>query len=199
MVKNAKPDFNTVIVTPVFRLSYPHIWEPQFNQLAKRNEYSIQMLFEKATAKASLAEMVKLVNSLVFWKWGSIDKNEIRRPFIDGDTKKDYAGVIYAEKNPAYKGMIIVKSWSKQAPGIVDATGKHPILQQDEVYGGCYCKALVNIYAYDQAGNKGISIGLNGLQKVRDGEPFGNRVRAEDAFSPVEGEASMADDNSMFG
>ncbi len=196
-MKNAKPDFTTVIITPVFRLSYPHVWEPVFNQLAKREEYSIQMLFDKKE-KAGLNAMAALVGELIAWKgWGK----EARKPFIDGDTKKDSAGVLYSEKNPCNKGMIILRSWSKQAPGVVDPTGKHPITQHDEIYGGCYCKAQLNAYAYEQAGNKGVSFGLLHLQKVKDGEPFGNRTRAEDAFAPVEnaGEIESSSDESMFG
>ena len=196
-MKNAKPDFTTVIITPVFRLSYPHVWEPVFNQLAKREEYSIQMLFDKKE-KAGLNAMAALVGELIAWKgWGK----EARKPFIDGDTKKDSAGVLYSEKNPCNKGMIILRSWSKQAPGVVDPTGKHPITQHDEIYGGCYCKAQLNAYAYEQAGNRGVSFGLLHLQKVKDGEPFGNRTRAEDAFAPVEnaGEIESSSDESMFG
>lgn len=196
-MKNAKPDFTTVIITPVFRLSYPHVWEPVFNQLAKREEYSIQMLFDKKE-KAELNAMAALVGELIAWKgWGK----EARKPFIDGDTKKDSAGVLYSEKNPCNKGMIILRSWSKQAPGVLDPTGKHPITQHDEIYGGCYCRAQLNAYAYEQAGNKGVSFGLLHLQKVKDGEPFGNRTRAEDAFAPVEnaGEIESSSDESMFG
>lgn len=194
-MKNEKPDFNTVIITPVFRLSYPHVWEPVFNQLAKREEYSIQMLFDKATAKTGMAEMAKLVNQLIAWKkWGP----EAKKPFIDGDTKRDSQGVLIAEKNPCNKGMIIVRSWSKQAPGIVDPSGKHPITQQDEIYGGCYCKAQLNAYAYDQAGNRGVSFGLLHIQKVKDGESFGTRTRAEDAFAPVEGASESSADDPMF-
>ena len=196
-MKNEKPAFSTVIITPVFRLSYPNVWEPKMNQLAKREQYDIQMLFDKATAKSDLAPMVKLVNDLIAFKgWqGQV----VRKPFVDGDTKKDGAGVLYTEKNPAYKGMILVSSWTKQAPGIVDPTGKHPITQHDEIYGGCYCRAQLNAYAYDQAGNKGISFGLIHIQKIKDGQPFGTRGRAEDAFSPVESAGEVASDNEMFG
>ena len=197
-MKNAKPDFNTVIITPVFRLSYPHVWDPVFNQLAKREEYSIQMLFDKKE-KAALAPLVKLVQDLIDWKgWAG---QGARKPFIDGNTKKDSAGVLIAEKNPCNKGQIIIRSWSKQAPGIVDSTGKHPITQKDEVYGGCYCRAQLNAYAYEQAGNKGVSFGLLHIQKIKDGEPFGTRTRVEDAFTPVEdeGNAEVTTDDSMFG
>jgi len=195
-MKNKKPDFNTIVITPVFRLSYPHVWEAKFNQLAKRDEFTIDMLFAKAE-KGALSEMAKIVNDLIAWRWGSSEG--IRKPFIDGDTKKDTAGVLWCEKNPVFKGMIIVHSWSKQAPGIVDCTGKHPITQHDEIYGGCYCKAQLNAYPYEQAGQKGVNFGLLHIQKIKDGEPFGNRTRAEDAFSPVENAGAETSDDSMFG
>lgn len=113
---------------------------------------------------------------------------------------KNSAGELLKEKNPALAGSIVLSSWSKLAPGVMDSTGKNPITQHDEIYGGCYCRAQLNGYAYEKGQNKGVSFGLLHLQKIKDGEAFGNRTRAEDAFTPVEGEsASQAEDtNSMF-
>ena len=199
--KQAKPEFKTVIITPVFRLSYPNIWQPKFNQLAKREQYDIQMLFDKVTNKEALLPMVKLMNDLAVWKWGSKPAG-FQNPFKDGDTKRDSAGVLWTEKNPAFKGMIILGSWSKMPPGVMDATGKHPITVHEEVYGGCYARAQLNAYAYEQGANKGVSFGLLHIQKVKDGDPFGNRTRPEDAFAPVAGAESQAEQtqsvDSMF-
>ena len=55
------------------------------------------------------------------------------------------------------------------------------------------------MYAYEKMGNAGVSIGLNNLQLVRDGEPFSGRRKAEEAFSAIEGadgekDASQIDD-----
>ena len=194
---NKGPEFDTKIITPTFRLSYPHVWKATFNQLAKREEFSIQMLFDKKTDKTALQPMVALVNKMKEWK-GWSKAVGIRSPFIDGDGV-NAKGEPWVVKNPSVAGMIFVRSWSKNQPGIVDLTGKHPITQEDEIYGGCYCRAQVNAYAYDQAGQKGINFGLVHIQKIKDGQPFGNRTKAEDAFAPVEGEVSTADDNSMFG
>lgn len=193
--KTAKPEFKTVIITPVFRLSYPNIWAPKFNQLAKREQYDIQMLFDKVTTKEALMPMVKLMNDLAIWKWGKKPEN-FMNPFKDGDTKKDSTGALLSEKNPAFKGMIILGSWSKMPPGVMDPTGKHPITVKEEIYGGCYCRAQLNAYAYEQGQNRGVSFGLLHVQKVKDGDAFGNRSRPEDAFSPVEGASvSQAEDN----
>ena len=41
-------------------------------------------------------------------------------------------------------------------------------------------------FTYDTKGNKGVSFGLNNVQKVKDDEPLGNFSRAEDDFDEVE-------------
>ena len=72
------------------------------------------------------------------------------------------------------------------------------ILDQSEVYSGCYARANISFYAYNTNGNKGIACGLNAIQKIRDGEPLGGtRVSVEDAF----GDDFVEDDNldDMFG
>lgn len=179
--------FKTEIVTPLFRLSYPHIWEPRVNQLNKRLQFEIQMMFPK-DKKADLDAMVALAKKLQIHTFGS--EQNIKQPsFKDGDKLID--------KNPAFKGMILLNAWSKFAPVIKGPDGKTNIdpLQKDEVYGGCWCKALLNCYAYLQP-NKGVTFGLMAIQKVRDGEKLGNRKNIDDAFAPVEGVESLAEETS---
>ena len=60
---------------------------------------------------------------------------------------------------------------SNNKPVIVDAT-KAPITEPEEVYSGCYGRAIINFYIYDTAGNKGVTAGLNGIMKLGDGEPL---------------------------
>lgn len=43
----------------------------------------------------------------------------------------------------------------------------------------------VNFFPYNSNGKKGIGCGLNGVQKIGDGEPLSGRVTAEEAFKPV--------------
>lgn len=176
-----------LIITPTFRVSYPAVFESRHNELAKRDEFSIVMLFDKKTAKTDLVAMKLLCKNVAAEKWPKGVPASLKNPFRDGDIEKP--------DNPSYAGIIFVKAWSKYMPGLVNAK-KEPIINQDEFYGGCYARAQLNAYAYDKAGNCGISFGLMHVQKVRDGEPFGTRTRAEDAFAPVEGEESVAEEVS---
>ena len=76
---------------------------------------------------------------------------------------------------------------SKQAPQIVDRQVQ-PILDQSEVYSGCYGRVSITFYAYNSNGNKGIAAGLGNVQKLRDGEPLGSRANAKDEFEAVDAE-----------
>lgn len=177
-----------LIITPTFRVSYPAVFEARRNDLAKRDEFTITMLFDKKTSKTDLVAMKALCKAVAEEKWG-VGKVPagLKNPFRDGDLEKP--------DNPSFAGVLFVKAWSKYMPGLVNQK-REPIINQDEFYGGCYARAQLNAYAYDQAGNRGISFGLQHIQKVKDGEPFGSRTRAEDAFSPVDG---TSDDSPASG
>ena len=68
------------------------------------------------------------------------------------------------------------------------------ITDPDEVYCGCKVRATLSVFAYDKAGNRGISFGLNNVQKLGDGERLDGRLRAEDDFEALENNASEIDD-----
>ena len=197
--KAPRPDFETRIITPTFRLSYPHLFERHYNELANREQYDIVMLFDKKD-KAGLKPMYDLMAQVAKFRFGANTKG-LKNPLKDGDTATNQAGELIKDKNPSYEGMFVLSSWSKNQPGVV-SNKNQIILDHDEVYGGCYCKAQLNCYAYETAGNRGISFGLLHVQKIKDGDPFGSRTKPEDAFAPISGNDSAAedvqDDNGMF-
>ena len=63
-----------------------------------------------------------------------------------------------------------------------------PILDQSEVYSGCYGAISVTFYGYNSNGNRGIAAGLGNIQKLKDGDPLGGRANAADEFESVENE-----------
>ncbi len=189
--KQPRPDFTTTIITPVFRLSYPHLFEKHHNEMAKRDQYDLVMLFDKKD-KAALKPMYDLMAQVARFRFGANTKG-LKNPFKDGDTSTNQAGELVSDKNPSYVGQMVLSSWSKNQPGVV-SNKNQIILDHDEIYGGCYCKAQLNCYAYETAGNRGISFGLLHVQKIKDGDPFGSRTKPEDAFAPVAGTESMAED-----
>ena len=82
---------------------------------------------------------------------------------------------------------------SKNQPQIVDKQVQ-PILDQSEVYSGCYGRVSVNFYAFNSNGNKGIACGLGNIQKIRDGERLGGGPTSATEDFEAYGAADTADD-----
>ncbi len=173
------------IVTPNFRISYPHLFKPQLNKLSNQMEFSVTALFQK---DADLSKLKAAAAEAITAKWGP-DKakwpKNLRTPFRDQGERIQAAKD--AEKTPpsGYEaGSIYLNLKSKQRPGIVDAQ-MNEIIDETQLYAGCWARASVSCYAYDQAGNRGVSFGLQHIQKVKDGETLSGRPKVEDAFEPV--------------
>lgn len=173
-----------LIITPVFRVSYPNVFEPRINTLNKKMEYSLVALFKHGE---DLSKLRKAAEAAVVKKWGA-DRAKwpkgMRTPFRDqADKEKDMDGKLVMPEGHT-KGAIYLNLKSTTRPGVVDENVQ-PIMDAEKFYAGCYAIAQVSCYTYDQAGNKGVNFGLENVQFVKDGESFSGRVRAEAAFSPI--------------
>ena len=166
------------ILTPVFRVSFPDIVE----RSDMSNKYRIQMLFEKG---ADISELVAAAKAARVKKWPKGPPKGFMNPFHkvdDMDADERYDG--YED------GMVVLAAASSYRPGVVDKS-RNPIdLEEMDtfLYGGMYARAALGAFAYDTKGQKGVSFGLNAIQIVKDGEPLGIRVGAEEAFADVEDE-----------
>ena len=84
-----------------------------------------------------------------------------------------------------FEGMMTIKASTKKRPLVIDRD-KSPITEDDNiVYPGCYVNAIVSLWAQNNQYGKRINAQLDGVQFVRDGEPFGDggiTVNAFDAF-----------------
>jgi hypothetical protein len=161
------------VMTPEFRVSFPNVFQPRSAFDGQEAKYSIVMLFSK---KTDISALKKLAQAVAREKWGDKIPKGMRNPFRDGDVEK--------EGMDGYAGCVFVTASSKTKPGLVDQSVQ-PIITGDDFYAGCYARATVNAFAYDRAGNVGVSFGLQNIQKLRDGEPFSGRTKAEDEFSAV--------------
>ena len=178
------------ILTPPFRVSFPNVFKPKRNELSGKDEYSIVALFPK---DADLTSLKKAAEAAITEKWGP-DKTKwpknLRSPFRDqGERKKD-------GKLPSgyEEGAFFLNLKSTQRPGIINQK-REDIIDEADFYPGCWARASVRAYAYDNKGNRGVSFGLQNLQKVKDGEPLSGRPKAQDEFEPLEemGSDSSAD------
>lgn len=179
------------ILTPHFRASFANVFKPRAPFEGQEPVYSVQMLFPKNT---DLAVLKKAVREVIVKKWGA-DKEKwpknLRLPFKDGN-----------EKNlEDYKDMTVIEARSKQKPGLVNQRMEE-IIEPSEFYSGCWARATLTCFAYDKAGNKGVSFGLQNLQKVKDDVAFSGKRNAKDDFDEIEefneGSSDSGDDDLDF-
>ncbi len=190
----------TKVTTPKFRTSFPATFAPKSYKGGKEL-YSLVMLFDKKLkAKGELSNMINLIKATAMEEWGEVPAEVLDMgldtcPFNDGD-KKSYDG---------YEGTYTARAASKYPPVIVDTgnvkKGIKPqtILTEKEFYSGCYARAAVTAFTWEAMGRKGISFGLQNIQKLADGEPFSGRSDPLEDFDPiVPEEIEIADTDDLF-
>lgn len=168
---------STTITTKKVRLSYAHVFEPVLAPGADTAKYSTCVLVDKkdketlSRIKQACEEAKKNGISSV---WNGKLPNGLHMPLRDGDEERP--------DDPNYAGKYFFNCSSKRKPGVVDSN-LNAILDPEEVYSGCYARVNVNFYPYNSNGNRGVAAGLNHVQKLADGERFGNVITAEAAFA----------------
>lgn len=172
---------STKVITGKVRFSYVNIFKSRSFQNGQDAKYSICLLIPKAdktTLKKIKAAIDEAVEDGVSSKWGGKKPANLKLPLRDGDEER-------ADEAPEYEGMMFLNANSSQKPGIIDKD-LNEILDPDEVYSGCWGRASINFFAYNNSGNKGIGVGLNNIQKLKDGERLGGaRASAESDFGDV--------------
>jgi ssDNA-binding protein len=179
------------VMTPEFRVSYPKVFKPELNKLSGKTEYSLQALFKLG---ADLTPLKKAALEAINAKWTPEKVKQLqaasrlRSPFRDqGDREKLDEATGKSVMPIGYeKGAIYITLKNAQRPGVVDGNVQ-PIIDETLFYAGCYARATVRAFAYEQKGNCGVSFSLSNVQKVRDGDPFGSRTKPEDDFAPIAG------------
>lgn len=175
----------TSFVTPVGKASFPNLFKPRHNQMSGKDEFSIDILFDKK--KTDLSKIKDLLNKVAKDKWGDKMPKFINQPIKDGDGVKPKSGEPY---DANYHGHYFITLKNTRQPGVVDAQTQ-PIINPADIYGGCFVRCSVKAFAYDRSGNKGVSLGLDHVQKVKDGEPFGAaRTSAENVFDVIDDDES---------
>lgn len=165
------------IITPVFRVSYAHIWTPTQSDAGK-DVYSVTAIFNPDADLKALRELEAEVRKS---KWPNAKPTDkFKSPFREG-TWEEYD----LDKNPEYAGKIIATFRSYGRPVGVVGPDRQPIVDQKLFYSGCFAIASVTAYPYERQGNKGVSFGLANIMKMRDGDPLAGSHNAEVDFKEV--------------
>ncbi len=191
-----------IIVTPEFRVSYPNVFKARKNDMNGKDEYSIVALFKKGE---DLSKLKAAAEEAMAKKFGADKKKwpkNFKTPFRDQGEKEKTAddGSVFLPDGYV-AGAIFMNLRSQRRPIVVDR-GRNEITpdREEDFYPGCYARANVSCYAYDTAGNKGVSFGLSMIQKLRDGEAFSGRPKVEEAFEALadEEEGDVSGKDSVF-
>lgn len=166
----------TKVIVPC-RFSYLHCWEPNAVNGGDL-KYSVSAIIPKSDTEtvAKIKKAIEQAKKDSVSKWGGKVPANLKLPLRDGDIDRP--------EDEAYADSYFFNANSRQAPQVVDKNVQ-PILDQSEVYSGCYGRISVNFYGFNNNGNRGIAAGLGNIQKLRDGESLGGRSNAEEDFDAV--------------
>jgi len=169
----------TKVVTGKVRFSYLHVWEPTAVQEGQEKKYSVSLIIPKSDKLtiAAINKAIKAATEAGKAKFGGKIPANLKLPLRDGDIDRP--------DDENYEDAWFINANCKTKPGVVDKN-LNAIIDQDDLYSGCYGRASITFYAFSASGNKGIACGLNNLMKLSDGEPLGGRSTAESDFGGVE-------------
>lgn len=160
-------NLNTKVVTGLVRFSYVNIFNKRSFDPSQDEKFSMSILIPKKD-KATLKKIKSAVDNakeLGKQKWGGKVPSNLKTPLRDGDEER-------ADEAAEYTDMYFLNATSNIKPGIVDKNCNE-ILDNTEVYSGCWGRVSINFYPFNSNGNKGIAVGLQNVQKLKDDEPLG--------------------------
>jgi hypothetical protein len=189
------------LLTPVFRASFPDVFQKRVfqGQGEESGRYACAGLFagfeiaggrtvirvpgvwspkDQEKWKALIAECNRVAVEKFKKPMSELDRAVYKLPFHRGE-EKEYQGY-----GP---GIVYVTMSAKNIKPTVVGRDLTTPLGPEDFYAGCYARASVTPFAFNNIG-KGIALGLNHLQKLKDGERLDSFRSAEDDFGadPVE-------------
>ncbi len=172
------------LVTGKVRFSYMAVFEPRKTPNGDE-KYSVTLLIPKSDVD-TYQRIVNAINQCLQEnladKFKGVMPANPNLPIYDGDGLRQSGEPFGTE----CKGHWVINAKSNSAPEIVDSNG-NPIISKTEIYSGCYGRASIRFYAYNQNGNKGVGCGLGNIQKLEDGQPLdGRTTAAEDFGTPLQ-------------
>lgn len=160
------------VITPEGRLSYPNLFHPRSFRGGKPM-YEAVIIFPLGT---NLDELKKVYRQCAM-------------EAFDGKKPPGFLSPFKVSEQKGMEGCQFIRVKTAQPPGLV-GPDKKEITNPRDLFPGCYVRASVNAFSYNNMGNKGVSFGLNNLQKtggLKEGdEPFGSWSTAEQDFDEVE-------------
>jgi hypothetical protein len=171
----------TKVITGKLRLNYVNLFKSKAVEEGGDPRYSSTLIIPKKDFKTVnlIAEALDIATENGKILWGEYNPEDVFICVKDGDKEK------LGEE--AYKDSYYINASSKFKPGIVDNNLKE-IIDEKQVYSGCYARCSINFYPYNQEGNIGIGCSIENVQKLSDGKLLGRSSAIDDFSTPYEEE-----------
>ena len=167
---------STDFKTPLARVSFAgSLFTARAQQEGATPKYGCTLIFDKSIDRTALDAAVKQV---IVSQWGDkgLERAKaglIKSPFLDGNGK-EARNKKTGELHPGFgPDVFFLRVQSVRAPTL-RYKSEHLPATEDEIYSGCYGKAVLNAFAWTNPQNgDGISFGIQFFQKIKDGDRLG--------------------------
>lgn len=173
---NKEPKF----LTPEATLMFPSLFEPRAFEEGGKETYQCILVFPKG------ANITAVTDAIAACAKSLRSPSGARNPLRDGNEKVDEWGELFRDAK-------YIRISSYFPPVVVDGA-KREILDAKQVYSGAIARAVCRCFAYESKMGKGVSIGFDAIQIVRDGERLGGGAASVAMFGTAEGTNAPAED-----
>ena len=163
------------------RLSYAFLFSKRTNMDGTEGKYSTAVLIPKSNTQAVqlIKDAIEAAKQAGKDKFNGKVPTNLKTPLRDGD-----------EEHPddaAYEGMYFLNCSSSRKPDLKVLENGHlsDALDEDDVYSGAWGAITLNMFAYNNSGNKGIGCGLGNFVKTRDGERMSGGSTGDEDFGDL--------------
>ena len=162
--------------TSLCRVSFANsLFKPRAQQEGGVEKYGCTLIFEKSGDRSALDAAVK---GVIVAQWGDkgLERAKaglIKSPFLDG-AGKEARNKKTGELHPGFgPDVFFLRVQSVRQP-VLRYKSEHLPATEEEIYFGCYGKAVLNAFAWTNAQNgDGVSFGIQFFQKIKDGDRLG--------------------------
>lgn len=166
-----------VFTTGLVRFSYAHVFEPNSMEEDGPLKYSVSIIVPKSDVEL-LNKLIAAVDAAfqegITTKFGGKEPRDWKYPLHDGDIEK--------ADDPAYADSWYFTASTFNKPGVCDRYLRP--LTEAEFYSGCYGRASISFYAYNNK-SRGVACGLSNIQKLYEGPKLGASTTCEQDFDVV--------------
>ena len=147
------------VVTNEVIMAFENIQKPD-----EKGRYSVKFLLKKSDTEG-VQELTQLLSAKA-----TAEQVFFTNPFTPGSQWHD--GDVYRNKSgvevQAYKGHWVLNAKTTFPVGVINLNGQPMDLnfEKDKFYSGVGIRVCVDAYKYDNSGNKGVTLGLQGIQVV---------------------------------